>query len=416
MQNRSTVRAGAQQIKFLSNNNTNMKMMRIKTVLPCLAAAFLPAPVFAQIDISTLDDGTYTETFDLSGSWTATSTRAITWTQNTSLDYTDIAGDSQLSDIEGWFLDLVSDTSTPTYATLTRSSTSGGNVLIGPGNAASTSPKLSAIFVHGSKALGEMALALRTTDSTQNAVGVVFYNGGSTTIHSIEISYVGEEWRKEANSIQSGLDFQYKIVSEFSDPENYHIWADTGWIDVDALDFTAPKADGTAGNITGNDLENCSLRYAVISATIEPGQYMIVRWLNASANTNSVASHVLGIDDLYVHFETEEITSFAPPQFFDGTAVDDKSFSAGNLGDVFASDFPWLYQNGLGWIYGAGNHGRYYFYLMGFSSLGWIYTSNDIYPYMYDFDRDCWFYQDQSVSNSSWFFDFSVGEWVEIGS
>jgi hypothetical protein len=389
-------------------------MMHTRTVLPCLAAAFLPAPVFAQIDISTLDNNTYNETFDLPGSWTATSARAITWTQNTSLDYVDIAGESQLQSMKGWFLDLVSKTSTPTYATLTRSSTTGGNVLIGPGNASSTSPKLSAIFVHGSASLGEMSMALRTTDSTQSAMGVVFYNKGSSTIQSINISYVGEEWRKEANSVKSGLDFQYKIVSEFADPANYHVWADTGWTDVDALDFTVPKADGTASNLNGNDLENSSLQYAVVPVTIKPSNYIIMRWLNASANANAVASHVMGIDDLYVRFKTDESTSFAPPQFFDGTAVNDDSYSAGNLGTIYASYFPWLYQNGLGWVYADGNRGKYYFYLMRFNSIGWIYTSNNLYPYMYDYSLDRWLYQDQSISNSSWFYDFSVGDWVEI--
>jgi hypothetical protein len=242
----------------------------------------------------------------------------------------------------------------------------------------------------------------------------VFHNDGSETIQSVRVSFVGEEWRREANTVLTYLDFQYKEVDAVDVSSGYHIWADTGWTNDPTMEFVAPNVTGVASNLSGNLMENCELLYDVLPVTVAPGQYLVMRWLYASANENTVAGHELGVDDLYVQFRTDESDSFAPPQYFDDTAADENSYNAGNLGVIYSAAFPWLYQNGLGWVYGAGLRGSYFFYVMNLDSLGWIYTSNDVYPYLYDYSGDRWLYQDQSGVESPWFWDFNQNEWVTL--
>ncbi len=381
----------------------------VTSLLPLL----ISGQALAQVSISSLQDATYTQDFNVTGTWTGTSTRGVTWTQNSGISYVDMGAAAKTQSYAGWFLDLVSAPATPTYSSLVRSSDTSGTVVVGPGNATSTAPVLRAVFVHGSTALGETALALRTTSATQSATGVVFHNDSASTINWVELSYIGEQWRKEANSVHTRLDFQYKVVSSFN-ATDYHIWADTGWTDADTLDFVAPVVDGVAANLTGNADANSRLIYESVPLTLAPGQYLAIRWLYASANSNAVDGHVLAIDDLYIHFSSEADTFFAPPQYFDDVPQGRYYYSAGNLGSIYSAYFPWLYHSGLGWVYGEGRRGDYFFYTAGIAAIGWVYTTNDIYPYVYDYSANRWLYQDQSVSYSPWFWDFSQDAWVEI--
>lgn len=91
-------------------------------------------------------------------------------------------------------------------------------------------------------------------DST---IGSCFINNAGSTIASLLISYDGEQWRLGATGRVDRLDFQYSTNAT-------SLLLGT-WIDVNALDFTAPITIIPLGQTDGND---ASYRVAGINSTI----------------------------------------------------------------------------------------------------------------------------------------------------
>jgi hypothetical protein len=136
--------------------------------------------------------------------------------------------------------------------------------------------------------------------STERALGSV---GGTThfairlknndvqNIVSLDVSFVGEQWRENINP--SILEFQYQVVNAggITDANT----PTTGWIAVSALDF-AQKFNTTAQALNGNLSTNQTNKSATIPLTATPGQEIWLRW-KLVAGTNKCG---LGIDNLSI--------------------------------------------------------------------------------------------------------------------
>jgi uncharacterized protein len=133
-----------------------------------------------------------------------------------------------------------------------------------------------------------------------NATLDIFYgfkltNSTGSTITSLDVSYVGEQWRNGGNTTPQQLDFQYQVVAAgtISDANI----PTTGWIDFNALDFVGPVTGSTGAALNGNDPLNRVAKSATISLTANAGQEIWIRWKDTNDAGND---HGLAIDDLSV--------------------------------------------------------------------------------------------------------------------
>jgi predicted extracellular nuclease len=147
-----------------------------------------------------------------------------------------------------------------------------------------------ALYSFGSASTTDRALGSVASGGTNTIFyGVRFLNNTAKTINSLNINYVGEQWRNGGNTTPQQLDFQYQIGATT-------ITGGT-WIDFDSLDFTSPVATATAGALDGNVAARTTLSSTLSGITIAPNQEIWLRWqdLNDAGN-----DHGLGIDDFSI--------------------------------------------------------------------------------------------------------------------
>ena len=131
--------------------------------------------------------------------------------------------------------------------------------------------------------------------------GAKLTNNTGSTITSIDLSYVGEQWRTGGSStatpsVAQLADFQYQVanagvITAVNTPS-------TGWIDYDALDFSSPIFGTTVGSaLDGNASANRVAKSSTISVTVNSGQEIWIRWRDIDHANND---HGLAVDDLSV--------------------------------------------------------------------------------------------------------------------
>ena len=142
--------------------------------------------------------------------------------------------------------------------------------------------------------------ALGSLGSGNAAIGNFFWgirltNNTGSTITSLDVSYVGEQWRNSAAAAQT-ISFSYLVgsptvtgsLAEFQ----------SAGVAVAALDFTSPITGGTAIALNGNLAANRVARSATISGlNIPNGTEIMLRW---SDPDHTGADHGLSIDEFSV--------------------------------------------------------------------------------------------------------------------
>jgi predicted extracellular nuclease len=133
-----------------------------------------------------------------------------------------------------------------------------------------------------------------------NTTGDIFFgfkltNNTGNTITSLDVSYVGEQWRNGGNTAAQQLDFQYRVavpgtVTDINTPA-------PGWTDFDTLDFVSPVVGSTAATLDGNAAANRTAKSGTITLTAPAGQEIWLRWKDTNDAGND---HGLAIDDLSV--------------------------------------------------------------------------------------------------------------------
>ncbi|MBN8501730.1 MAG: hypothetical protein J0M19_11325, partial [Sphingomonadales bacterium] len=259
-----------------------------------------PITVTAQGDTQTAPDASSVPTPDA----IMTGSGAISLTALDSAatqDFDTLASTSTSSTMPtGWYFD---ETST----------TSPGNTLYtagtGSGNAGDT-------YSFGASGSSERALGGLRSGSNVPTIGAQFTNNTGSDIGSLDISYVGEQWRLGTLGRADSLVFQISFDAT-------SLTSGT-WTTVSQLNFTAPTTTGTVGLLNGNLAANqAAISFNLILATaIASGQTFWIRWTDTDA---SGSDDGLGIDNF-------SITPHAAVPSAGSLSIDDVTMTEGNSG------------------------------------------------------------------------------------
>jgi endonuclease I len=170
----------------------------------------------------------------------------------------------------GWAFNKVGGSSTTTYAA-DNGGTNSGNV-----------------YSYGATGSNERAFGQLLSGSVTPTIGAQLRNDTGATLAQLVVRYTGEQWRLGTAMRVDRLDFQYSLDATS---------LTTGtWIDVDALDFTAPTTNGTLGALDGNAAANRQpIEGTITGLTLAPNATLWVRWSDFNAN---MADDGLAIDDI----------------------------------------------------------------------------------------------------------------------
>jgi predicted extracellular nuclease len=161
-----------------------------------------------------------------------------------------------------------------------------------------------------------------------NTTGDIFYgfkltNNTGTTITSLDVSYVGEQWRNGGNTAAQQLDFQYQVVAPGTVTDAN--MPTTGWIDFNSLDFVSPIVGSTATQLDGNAAANRTAKSDTITLTATAGQEIWIRWKDINDAGND---HGLAVDDV-------SVTAHGGPGV--NLSISDATVSEGNSGTTTAT-------------------------------------------------------------------------------
>lgn len=138
----------------------------------------------------------------------------------------------------------------------------------------------------------ERALGSIASNGTGNILyGLRIRNDTGSTITSLDISYIGEQWRKASGEPAHSLTFEYRQAPTISDL--------TGdYLPRTSLNFTTPIFGTTpATALNGNLAANQTGLSATIVVTILDGEEIMLRWTDTN---DPNFDHGLAIDDLVV--------------------------------------------------------------------------------------------------------------------
>ncbi|MEO6076953.1 MAG: ExeM/NucH family extracellular endonuclease [Dokdonella sp.] len=246
-----------------------------------MSLGLVAAPAFSQVTLSTLDVAS-TQSFD-----TLPSSGSVTWVNNTT--------------IPGWYH---ARTGTGTTLVADAGAGTGGN-----------------LYSYGSAGAGDRALG--SLGSSNTAAGNFFWgvrlqNNTGTTITSLDVTYIGEQWRSSGAGAQV-VAFTYLLGTPLVTGTLAEFQA--AGVAVTSLDFTSPVTTGTAGALNGNAAVNQQARSATITGlNIPNGSEIMLRW---SDPDQTGADHGLSVDNV-------SVTPHGVP--LSGLSVSDVEMGEGNSG------------------------------------------------------------------------------------
>ena len=152
--------------------------------------------------------------------------------------------------------------------------------------------------------------------------GVRLANQTASTITSLTVSYVGEQWRNSAAAAQT-VDFSYRLgtglgtaLTDFTGPG----------VAVPELSFTSPVTGGTAGAIDGNTFPNrIAITHTITGLNLGPGAELLLRWSDID---HGGADHGLAIDEFSVTANGTDVPA---------VSINNVSLSEGNAGTSLAT-------------------------------------------------------------------------------
>ena len=254
-----------------------------------LLLASLSGGAFAQVSLATLENP-YTQNFDQTGASGLPATGSVTWTDD--------------STIPGWYL---------------------GRTASGAGTAAPAAPPYTvaadtgsgtggAFYSYGSASANDRALGSLNSNATRDQyIGLRLKNSTGSTITSLDVAYVGEQWRNGGNTTAQSLTFGYATGAAVTDPTVGTYTA------VPNLDFTGPIATSTAATLEGTAAANRTAKsFQITNLNIAAGEEIMLRWKDTSEPGND---HGFAVDDV-------SVTPHGAPAL----SVDDVSLAEGNSG------------------------------------------------------------------------------------
>lgn len=275
-------------------------MMKFPHPSVFLAAFFVGSPVLlGSIIIDSVGNSGYSQNFDVPSYATEVATAGtgtpLAWTWGNGANY---AGWTRQVVING-----VNTTNKDYLGEFTSNTIRFGNMGNGGTFNATTSPT-------SDRALG---LMMEGNVGSGNAAsfGVVFQVGPGLRVTQVSLSYFGEQWFRAAATANDRLDFQYKILDTYN-PATFQIHNETGWTDVNALDFSA-LITGTNGKLNGNASANRASISGGIPLNANAGQFIVFRWTNVSDSTSAQAA--LAVDEIEIDFTAAPLVGGNSPNF-----------------------------------------------------------------------------------------------------
>jgi hypothetical protein len=159
-----------------------------------------------------------------------------------------------------------------------------------------------ALYSFGAGTDAERTLGTVASGTPGNfAYGVVVQNSTANPL-TVTLGYDGEQWRNGAPTTPAPHTLQFSYRASAAAPTGVADWdpasaTPAGYTDLDALDFTGPVAGGTAGGLNGNDAANRVAFAPTSVATVNPGEFLVLRWFDPNDPSND---HGLAIDNLVV--------------------------------------------------------------------------------------------------------------------
>ncbi len=85
----------------------------------------------------------------------------------------------------------------------------------------------------------------------------------------------------------------------------------------------------------------------------------------------------------------------------------------GFLGYIYNGYFPWVHHPEHGMLYasGDGEGGGIWFYD---TRLGWLWTTDELYPHFFQSSSDSWIYYETETTEPRWFYDYEQQQWVPV--
>jgi len=255
---------------------------RVVMALASIAAAFLASSSRATEAIAVAGPTTYVQNFDALG------TATVPWADD--------------STIPGWF------------AGINANNTPSGSLQ--PTNGADAVP-LSGLLNLGSTGAADRALGSKATSGANFAniaFGVVFQNNSAQPLTITNITYTGELWR--TNATAGGLPEQWFVFYKTSsspitdvEPGTTSDTPNTGsFTPFPAANWSSPTNVPEASALDGNAAANRSTISANPNLSINPGDYVMIRWVDTiRAGTDGYQ----GIDDVSITFSAATGTNLA---------------------------------------------------------------------------------------------------------
>jgi hypothetical protein len=179
-----------------------------------------------------------------------------------------------------------------------RDSPSAGWVAVTNMRASPGTDTTGALYSFGSVSSTERALGSVESNTTGDfVIALILRNMTGETLNEFTLTYDGEQWRDRGGLMElHSLVFDYATFGALPGQPDLRGDNVLGYTAVPALNFTGPKATGTAGALDGNDPAN---RVAGITANVPlswaPGDYLVLRWWN---DNDAGSDHGLAIDNV----------------------------------------------------------------------------------------------------------------------
>jgi uncharacterized protein len=198
----------------------------------------------------------------------------------------------------GWYFDETGTSSNLTYSAGTGSGTTGD------------------VYSFGATGSNERAFGSLQSGSVVPTLGAQFTNSTGAMIGSLDISYIGEQWRLgtagRADSLVFQISFDATSVSNGT------------WATVSQLNFSSPVQAGATGALDGNLAANrTAISYSLVLANaVANGQSFWIRWTDTNATGSDDG---LAIDNFSI---TPRAVAAVPGSL----AINDVTLSEGNSG------------------------------------------------------------------------------------
>lgn len=220
----------------------------------------------------------------------------------------------------GWFFNESGTGANSTYTAGTGSSATGDTYSFGT-------------------AAADRALGGLLSGSVTPTFGASFTNNTGSIITSIDLAFIGEQWRMGTAGRVDRIDFQYSV--------NATSLITGAWTDVNTLDFTAPTTTGVTGALNGNSAANrTSISSSITSLSIAIGATFWIRWndLNASGSDDGLSVDDFSLTPFTTSSNTITTTAVATSPFAltcNTSATGNVDFTTTgtfNLGNIFTAE------------------------------------------------------------------------------